>query len=511
MPGGGAVMQIAGTSLSAASYYLFGTLVVAAVARLGVVAGPWARRLCWAAAAGCWAAVLALLPSRMQWQDEQAHALDLPPHHLSPLLIAAGTVLGTLALIALGRLLRVLARALEGPMAWFVPAGWPCVTLAVLGSALAAVALLGLVYQGMVTAYAALDASDAGQRPPHSLLRSGGPGSSQPWESLGHEGREFVSGGLTVDQLRLFRPWPVEPIRVYVGLATSSDSDTRAAEAVAELDRTGAWQRSVLLIAPPTGLGWIDPDAVTSFEAVTGGDIATVSMQYSYLPSWLSFLVDRKASEDSATSLYQAVVEAWRARPAAARPRLVVFGESLGSYGVQAAFPPDAGPRAVTQDADAVLWVGPPAGSRLWNRWRVDLRTGGTPYQPVIAGGRTARVAIGPEQLLPQQPGWDHRRALILAHPVDPVVWWNLPLAYSYPDWLAQRGPGVDPRVRWWPVVTFWTVGLDLAVGGGATPGVGHNYQDETAAAVVAVLRPADWDAGKTELLQQVVDATRPE
>ena len=124
-----------------------------------------------------------------------------------------------------------------------------------------------------------------------------------------------------------------------------------------------------------------------------------------------------------------------------------------------------------------------------------ELRTGGPPYQPVIAGGTVARTALGTADLDPDQPGWDSRRIVLLGHTVDPVVWWSGDLALRYPDWIAEPGPGVDPRLRWWPVTTFWSIGLDLAVGGGTPPGVGHNYQPETASAVVAALDPPDWTA----------------
>jgi uncharacterized membrane protein len=36
-----------------------------------------------------------------------------------------------------------------------------------------------------------------------------------------------------------------------------------------------------------TGSGWVDPALVDSFEYLSGGDCATVAIQYSYLPGWL--------------------------------------------------------------------------------------------------------------------------------------------------------------------------------------------------------------------------------
>ena len=60
---------------------------------------------------------------------------------------------------------------------------------------------------------------------------------------------------------------------------------------------TAPWSGS----SPPTGTGWVDSDVTDSLEYMYAGDTALVSMQYSYLPSWISFMVDRsKVSGDGA-------------------------------------------------------------------------------------------------------------------------------------------------------------------------------------------------------------------
>ena len=68
--------------------------------------------------------------------------------------------------------------------------------------------------------------------------------------------------------------------------------------AVQELERTGAFDREVLAVVTVTGTGWVDPTAARSLEYEHHGDTAIVAQQYSYLPSWISFLVDAdKAAE----------------------------------------------------------------------------------------------------------------------------------------------------------------------------------------------------------------------
>ena len=60
------------------------------------------------------------------------------------------------------------------------------------------------------------------------------------------------------------------------------------------------------------------------------GDSAIVSMQYSFLPSWLSFLVDKENARQAGQALFEAVDERVRRCRRANGPKVVVFGESLG-------------------------------------------------------------------------------------------------------------------------------------------------------------------------------------
>ena len=81
----------------------------------------------------------------------------------------------------------------------------------------------------------------------------------------------------------------------------------RAELAVEDLVRAGGFDRGYLMVATTTGRGWVDPASVDTFEYLTGGDTATVTMQYSYLPSWLSYLVDQDRARDAGRELFDAV------------------------------------------------------------------------------------------------------------------------------------------------------------------------------------------------------------
>jgi uncharacterized membrane protein len=187
-----------------------------------------------------------------------------------------------------------------------------------------------------------------------------------------------------------------------------------------------------------------------------GGGTAIVATQYSYLPSWLSFLLDRSRSEEAGRLLFDAVHARIEELPENARPRLLVYGESLGSHGSEAAFTTLTDIRA---QADGVLWVGPPNSNRLWQAL-VERRDPGTrEVEPVYSGGRVVRFAGDPDDIGRPPTPWYAPRILYLQHPSDPIVWWSPELLFRRPDWLAEpRGVDVSPGMSWYPVVTFWQV-----------------------------------------------------
>ena len=148
-------------------------------------------------------------------------------------------------------------------------------------------------------------------------MRSGGPQSLVSWDSLGHQGRIFVGDGPTVDQLSKFNgAKAIEPIRAYAGLNSGDDIKATAKLAAQELERTGGLDRKVVAVATTTGTGWInEAEASTRWSTCYNGDTAIVSMQYSFLPSWLSFLVDKENARQAGQALFEAVDELVRARP----------------------------------------------------------------------------------------------------------------------------------------------------------------------------------------------------
>jgi uncharacterized membrane protein len=344
----------------------------------------------------------------------------------------------------------------------------------------------------MNSAFSLRDTTTAeGVQQPATSLRSGGPGSVIPWDTLGFQGRNFIGKGPSVADLQKFTGRPaMEPVRAYAGLASAPDAESRAALAVRDLDREGGFRRANLLVVTTTGSGWVDPALVDSFEYLTGGDSATVAVQYSYLPSWISYLVDQSKAREAGRALFDAVYGAWSQLPPQERPRLLVAGESLGSFGGEAAFSGEYGLHNLTAGA---LFAGPPNFNTLFREFS-DHRDPGSPeIQPVYAGGRIVRFASAPAAGIPPQgqPWAGSGRVLYLMHPSDPIVWWSPHLIFSPPDWISEtRGTDVLQGMIWLPFVSFWQVTADLPFATGVPAGHGHTYTAEYVDGWNAILRP---------------------
>lgn len=254
---------------------------------------------------------------------------------------------------------------------------------------------------------------------PQSSGRSGSRDSLIDWNSLGREGRKFVTGGDDGSAVRTYVALDADPVLL-----------TRARIAVDELQRSGGFAKSHVVVAVPTGSGWVDENAVTGIEDRFDGDVATVALQYSYQPSWVTFLFAKSEATEAARAVLDAVRTRIAELPAAARPDLYVYGQSLGSIG---------GSAAVAEDRAAIcgtLWAGPPAG---------EVETGA---------------------------------AVVLANSSDPVVRWSTELLTSPPNLDGVR---VDaPMPQWIPVISYLQTTVDMVSALDAPAGHGHRYgQDQ--------------------------------
>lgn len=308
---------------------------------------------------------------------------------------------------------------------------------------------------------------------PSSPLLSGSNESLTPWSKLGLKGRIFVSGAPTPQEIEsVMGESARQPIRVYVGLEQTGNIAEQADIAVAEMKRTGAFDRKAILIAVTTGSGWVDAGSTRPLEYVLHGDVATVATQYSYLPSWLSFVTDRQRVTDSATELIQHVSAVVREMPEEERPEIYVFGESLAAYGIQRAYVDDP---ILNSNVTSTFLAGPPGFSKLYEYYVESRQPGSPSYNPVVGEDRNVVFVSNTDEYddITTKPSM-----LYVVNPTDPVSRWDGELLWSRPPWVRDEiNAGlISEHFVWRPIVTFFQVTVDMMLSRHFESGYAHNY-----------------------------------
>lgn len=319
---------------------------------------------------------------------------------------------------------------------------------------------------------------------PFVLERSASASSPVTWESVGGQGRVFLGRGPSrLDIAQVSGGAAKEPIRVYAGMPTGGAGIEQAASTVvAELHRTGAFDRAVILLAASTGSGWVDEWQVQPLEFLTRGDCATASLQYSYVPSALNWLTGLEPSQKASAALFRAVRAELDSMDRADRPALFVCGESLGAFASQSVF---SCANDALESVDGALWVGTPAFTPMHAALTAARHKGSPEVAPVVDNARHVRFVNESSDLRTDLYGrelgpWGFPRLVYAQHPSDPVVWWNKKLIWTQPDWLRERaGRDVSRTVEFTRFVTFIQVLADLPVAGTAPGGHGHTYHEE--------------------------------
>ena len=315
--------------------------------------------------------------------------------------------------------------------------------------------------------------------PPASPLVSGGADSLLPFADLGQQGRRYVTDVVTPELINqvMGEEAVAHPIRTYVGFNSEPIYQTGRAElALAELDRTGAFDRSHLLLVSPTGTGWVDHTLIETAEFLTRGDIATCCIQYGRYPSFLS--VQKVAlGRGQFRLLLWGVTQRLAERPPERRPRVLVFGESLGAWTSSDVVMFQGVQGFDHYGVDRALWVGLPWLAK-WSR--SGMARGSSTMVPEGTVGVFDRY----EQLAELDDERRARlRAVILSHDNDPIAVLGPELLIQPPWWLAdgRRGRGVPETMRWRPLVTFIQTAMDAANAMVSVPGefgsFGHDYR----------------------------------
>ncbi len=354
------------------------------------------------------------------------------------------------------------------------------------GHAAALAAMAGVVVEGMrrvdhqieVKATRVEPAFDA---PPSSEHVSGGPGSAVPFETLSRQGRRNVSTALTTDQILsvMGEAAQAEPIRIFVGLDSAPTPEERVRLAMDELERTGAFDRDLLMVISPTGTGYVNYVAVEAAECMTLGNMASVALQYSKRPSVLS--LDRVALQRRQYRLLvEAIHRTLAERPKKRRPRLVLFGESLGAWTSEDAF--EGGGTRGLEDLgiDGAIWIGTPYETR----WKDQIAAGGPDVDPALVArfndfGQVEALDARARKRL---------RYVMITHDNDAVAKFGLALLFKEPSWLgdpATRPSTVPATERWSTPTTFVLTLIDMKnaanVIAGQFEAKGHDYRADLA------------------------------
>jgi uncharacterized membrane protein len=368
----------------------------------------------------------------------------------------------------------------------------------------------GVLYVGYEYAVRAVEQGGAAVEPayiepPTSSYVSGGPDSLVTFDSLSREGRRFVNMALTRDEIQqVMGESAVDPIRVFIGLSAAPTIEDRVMLAMDELERTGAFERSVLCLASPTGSGYINYVMAEAMEFMALGDCAIATLQYSLRPSPMS--LDRTSiGVEQNRALLHSVSGYLRGMPADRRPRLVLFGESLGAQTMLDSYRHRRVEALNRDGVSASLFLGTPAATQFARSWRWDsVRI--DPGHELVEVDSFADFEALPGNIR------EHVRHVLLTHHDDPIPKFGLSLLVRKPEWLGdpdKRPPGIPRATTWRPATTFVLTGVDMVNAMEVIPGEfgrrGHDYREDIPDFVRAIFGFSVTD----ELFERIQQALR--
>lgn len=383
-------------------------------------------------------------------------------------------------LIALARLFQLIYRSSSRWLDRYIPPRLSRFTGFMIAAIIFSMAINGVLFRlglhVMDSSYRKFDALIEAEVPqPQDPLKSGSAASLVKWDELGRMGRSYVSSGPDAAQISSFTGRPAQnPLRIYVGMRSAETAKERAKLALAEMIRVGAFERSLLLITIPTGTGWVDEMGIDPVEYLHDGDIASVAIQYSYLASWLSLLVEPGYGSETATALFDEVYNYWTKLPKDSRPKLYLYGLSLGAMNSQLSSELF---QVLGDPYQGALWSGPPFTSRLWRSITNHRNEGSPQWLPEFRDGSYARFTNQNNALKLLNSHWGPMRIVYLQYASDPIIFFDPKDFYREPDWMkTPRGPDVSPQLKWYPVVSMLQIGIDLMLATTTPIGHGHVY-----------------------------------
>lgn len=468
-----------------------------------------------AAGIACLGVVVFFIWHASEWQNSIRTLMEMEPvETVRPYSVAAIALAVFLAIILIVRLFFLAVGAISGWLDRRVPRRVSMLIALVLTSwlfwAIGSGVLLEAGLRGLDSSYRQLDAlleDDIEQ--PDDPLKAGSPASLLQWEELGRTGRAMVASGPARADIEAFAGGPaMTPLRVYVGMRAAETVQERASLALAELIRVGGFERSVLVIATPTGTGWIDPASQQVLEYLHRGDVATVAVQYSYLASWLALLVDPQLGMETAHAVFDAIYGHWRDLPPEGRPDLYLHGLSLGAYNSDRSMDLF---HVIDDPFQGAFWAGPPFQTPEWRRATAQREPDSPAWLPRLRPGSPVRFTSQQNHLGPAAEGdeadWEGFRIAFLQYASDPVTFFDPAAAWRRPDWMHRPyGPDVSPLLEWYPVVTLFQLLVDMMTATTTPIGYGHVYAPQHYVdGWIAVTQPPGWNPDEIRRLKAML------
>lgn len=414
-----------------------------------------------------------------QYGDSVADTASVRP--LRAAMVGVGVSTG---IFVLSRVESKAARSVAAGVSFVAPG------LAPYSKAIGHAVLLGLsalaVERGVAAIYGVTEQAGEAIEPaydqiPDSPYVSGGPASELDWTSFGREGRRYVNMALTAQDITAVTGEPAQdPIRAFVGLDSGVSPNSRAYRAREELEALGAFDRSTLVVFAPTGTGYVNYVAAETLEYLTGGDVASVAIQYSVRPSFLS--LDRvHAAWESYLAFLNGLAGRLAGMPADKRPQVLLVGESLGSLASQDVFK-QGGVRGFEMlGIDRAFFIGTPEASEWRNQWLADPEEVDPDNLVVEVSGLAEWEALPEERR-------EGARIVLLTHHEDPIPKFGPSLIVQQPAWMGpaeERPAGVPGETIFVPGLTFLHVAVDLLNADNVVPGTfeawGHDYRADVA------------------------------
>ncbi len=441
----------------------------------------WRRAASIAAVAVCITAVGSTLWWSAGWQNRLRAVMGMDPiDDGGRITVAAVALVVFLVLLALGwlfgRIVRLLSRrlghVLPGRVAILAGIGLTALLFWSIGSGV----LVDRALRAFDASFQALDRSfEDGSPRPTDPLKTGAPGSLLTWEGLGRTGRRMIAAAPDRALIETVTGRPaLEPLRVYAGLNSAPDPQARADLALAEMIRIGAFDRANLVLATPTGSGWVDPESQAALEFLFGGDVATVAVQYSYLASWIALLTAPEYGLETARAVFATVYGHWTRLPRDKRPKLYLHGLSLGAYNSDLSHDVF---QVIGDPYQGALWSGPPFNSHTWHEVTRARNPGSPEWLPMFRDGSVIRFLAQDGKQWATPAPWGPFRIVYLQYASDAVTFFDPSSPWRRPDWLVPPfGPGVSPDFVWIPVVTSLQLTFDVMFAVVPPAGHGHVY-----------------------------------